>query len=158
MVWITCSAKLQSRIGGCATSKACDLQRAVVADTGAPTLANHVQHDKDQIGGKFCCHICRIWDPIVCILILDAPELGDIKHQKKLVFQPSDSWEHHPRGYGRRTNNRRSVILSNFQTISLHFFERDDNSKGIEHIELQKMEDSSFFRFRTESKAQIHGE
>jgi len=68
-----------------------DLQRAVFADTGAPTLANHVQYDKDQIGGKFCCQICRIRDGIVCILILDSPELGDIKHQKKLVFQPSDS-------------------------------------------------------------------
>ena len=54
------------------------------------------------------------------------PELGDTKHQKKLVFQPSDSWEHHPRSYGRRTNNWRSVILSNFQIISLHFFELDD--------------------------------
>ena len=60
-----------------------DLQRAVFEDTCAPTLANHVQHDKDQIGGKFCCQICRIWDRIVCILILDAPELGNIKHQKK---------------------------------------------------------------------------
>ena len=64
-------------------------------------------------------------------------------------------------GYRRRTNNRCSVILSNFQTISLHFFELDDNSKGMDHvdiIELQKMEDSSFFHFRTVSKAKIHGE
>ena len=54
-------------------------------------LANHVQHDKDQIAGKFCCQICWIQDPIVCILILHTPKLGYIKHQKILVFQPSDS-------------------------------------------------------------------
>ena len=77
----------------------------------------------------------------------------DIKHQKILVFQPSHSCEQHPRGYGRRANNWRSVILSNIQTIRLHVFELDDNSKGIDHIELQKMEDSSIFHFRTESKA-----
>ena len=36
------------------------MQRAVVADTGAPTLVNHVRHDKDQIGGKFCLAISGI--------------------------------------------------------------------------------------------------
>ena len=77
------------------------------------------------------------------LLILDAPDqtdLGDIKHQKKRVIQPSNSCEHHPRGYGRRANNRRSVILSNFQTISLHFFELDDSDdpKGIEHMNSKK--------------------
>ena len=65
---------------------------------GAPTLAKHVQHDKNQIGGKFCYKIRLIWDPIVCILILQPPELGDttsIKHQKKLVIQSSDFFRHH---------------------------------------------------------------
>ena len=56
-----------------------DLERAIFADIVVPTLANDVYHDKEQIGCKFCCQICRISDPIVSILILHAPELGNIK-------------------------------------------------------------------------------
>jgi len=38
---------------------------------------------------------------------------------------------------------------------SPHFLELDDSSKGIEHIELKKMKESSFFHFRKASKAII---
>ena len=43
-----------------------------------------------------------------------------------------------------------------FKQLDFTFFELNDNSKGIEHIELRKQEDSSFFHFRTVSKAIIH--
>ena len=47
------------------------------------------------------------------------------------------------------------LIFCNFQTSSPHFLELDDISKGIEHIELKKMKESSFFHFRKASKAII---
>jgi len=103
-----------------------DSQSAASSDPIALSLDNNAHHDSEPIDIRFYGQICRIWDLIVRILDLHAPQHRGIALSEKRYFWQSDGCQHHPTRYGARYIKRRSNILRNKPALIFELLEVKD--------------------------------